>query len=51
MVYGVILHLVTWTYPSDVTSLQSLNHQVNRIFQNIFKGYFRNSLEGLFNVS
>ncbi|CAF3902640.1 unnamed protein product [Rotaria sordida] len=47
VIYMVILHLSAWTYPSDIITLQGLNHQVHRILHNTFQGYFHNSLVDL----
>ncbi|CAF3748010.1 unnamed protein product [Rotaria sp. Silwood1] len=48
VIYWVILHLSTWTYLSDIITLQGLNHQVHRILHNAYQGYFQNSLVNLF---
>ncbi|CAF4213848.1 unnamed protein product [Rotaria sp. Silwood2] len=51
IVYTVILQLSTWICPSNIITLQGLNHEVHRILQNAFQGYFHNSLVDLFQVS
>ncbi len=50
VIYKTILYLLTWNYSSDITSLQTLDHQVKNLLRNRFTQFYHNPLLDQFQV-
>ncbi|UJR36071.1 hypothetical protein I4U23_028807 [Adineta vaga] len=44
VVYTTILYLSTWTYPSDLNSLQAIDHQIKSLLSNRFLQFYHNPI-------
>ncbi|CAF1045110.1 unnamed protein product [Adineta ricciae] len=44
LIYTTILYLSTWTYSSDLTSLQAIDHQIKSFLSNRFLNFYHNPL-------
>ncbi|CAF2477844.1 unnamed protein product [Rotaria sp. Silwood2] len=50
VIYTVILHLSSWTYSPDITTLQTLDHQIKHLLGNIFARFYHNPLSDQFHT-
>jgi hypothetical protein len=51
VIYKTILYLLTWNYLSDITTLETLDHQVKNLLGNRFTQFYHNPLLDQFQVN
>jgi hypothetical protein len=51
VVYTSILHLSTWNYSTDITTLQALDHEIKNLLSNRFVQFYHNPLADQFQVN
>jgi hypothetical protein len=51
VIYTTTLHLLTWIYSTDITTLQALDHQIKNLLSNRFAQLYHNPLLDQFQVS
>jgi hypothetical protein len=50
VIYTNILYLSTWTYSTDITTLNALDHQIKNLLRNRFAQFYHNPLADQFQV-
>jgi len=51
VIYKTILYLLTWDYSSDITTLQTLDHQIKNLLSNRFADFNHNPVLEQFHVN
>jgi hypothetical protein len=49
-IYKSILYLVTWNYSPDITTIQTLDHQIKSLLRNRFVQFYHNPILEQFQV-